>query len=468
MNRLRILLLLLCCLLPFAVLAQTDQLPLGKVVDKVVCAKAPTQSYAVYLPSNYSATQIWPILYAFDPGARGPLPVNRFEEAAEKYGWIVVGSNNSQNASMQQSLDSWVAMWEDTHQRFSLDAKRIYLTGFSGGARTAIYFAKACRNCAAGVIAGGAGFPIGVTPSSDLQFAIYGIAGSDDFNFPELRNLDGALSKVGVTHFMDSWDGRHEWFPSAVATIAVEWMEVQAMKTGRRQRDEKQLTEIWQKQIARGKALADEKRPLDAYRVYSGMEDSFNGLVTTASLGTVNAMVKSMADSREVKDAFREERRQLEKSQETTQEIYSLIAERAAAPDPVVENRLSSLLKELRNSSNLTVDNGERRIARRVLEGLRIGLFERGIDQLQRQKRYSDAVSTFETATEVSPERPGPFYYLASAYALNGDKKKSLQALQKAVEKGFSDRDAVESNSAFDSIRREQGYLQLLEKLKKP
>jgi dienelactone hydrolase len=448
--------------------AQTDQLPPGKVVEKVVCAKAPTQSYAVYLPSNYSATQIWPILYAFDPGARGPLPVNRFQQAAEKYGWIVVGSNNSQNASMQQSLESWVAMWEDTHQRFSLDAKRIYLTGFSGGARTAIYFAKACRNCAAGVIAGGAGFPIGVTPSSDLQFAIYGIAGFDDFNFPELRNLDGALSKVGVTHFMDSWDGRHEWFPSAVAKIAVEWMEVQAMKAGRRSRDEKVLAEIWQNQIARAKAFEEAKRALDAYRVYASLAETFTGLQDGKELTDLNERVKRLADTREVKDPLKDERQQLEKQQEFTQEIYGLISERTVSPDPVVENRLRSRLAELRNSSNSGVDNGERRVARRVLEGLRIGLFERGIDQLQRQKRYSDAVRTFETSTEITPERPGPFYYLASAYALNGEKKKSLQALQKAVEKGFSDREAVESNSAFDSIRTEQVYLQLLEKLKKP
>jgi predicted esterase len=447
--------------------SQAELIPPGKVIEKVVCAKAPTQSYAVYLPSNYSADRAWPILYAFDPGARGPLPVNRFQEAAEKYGWIVVGSNNSQNGSMPQSVESWAAMWEDTHQIFSLDAKRIYLAGFSGGARTAIYFAKACRNCAAGVVAGGAGFPIGVTPSSDLQFAIYGIAGSDDFNFPELRNLDGALAKVGVTHFMDSWDGRHEWFPSAVATLAVEWMEVQAMKTGRRQRDEKLLAETWQKQIARGKAFEEAKRAFDAYRVYSGTAANFAGLARGKELDDLNQQVKNLADTREVKEAMRDERRQIEKQQELTQQINSLLAERAASPDPVLENHLSSLLKELRNSSNSTVDTGQRRVARRVLEGLRIGLFERGIDQLQRQKRYADAVRTFETSTELNPERPGPFYYLASAQALNGDKKKSLQALQKAVERGFSDRDAIINNSAFDSIRTQPAYLQLIDKLKK-
>jgi len=58
------------------------------------------------------------------------------------------------------------------------------------------------------------------------------------------------------------------------------------------------------------------------------------------------------------------------------------------------------------------------------------------------------------------------FYYLASAYALNGDRKKALKALQTAIQKGFSDRDSITSNSAFDSLRNESLYLQLIRNLK--
>src|SRR5258705_11443817 len=94
---LTIFLLLACCCGARAVFASTlsasqqaGQITTGKVIEKIVCAKAPAQSYALYVPSSYTPTRTWPILYAFDPGARGPLAVNRFREAAEKYGWIVV------------------------------------------------------------------------------------------------------------------------------------------------------------------------------------------------------------------------------------------------------------------------------------------------------------------------------------------------------------------------------------------
>jgi poly(3-hydroxybutyrate) depolymerase len=138
--------------------------PLGQIVEKVTCIRDPKQSYALYLPRNYDKSRKWPVLYAFDPGARGRIPVERFKDAAEQYGWIVVGSNNSRNASIQSSIDAWNAIIPDTTERFSIDDGRAYATGFSGGARMALTFATQCKNCLAGVIAGAA-FPPGIEPA---------------------------------------------------------------------------------------------------------------------------------------------------------------------------------------------------------------------------------------------------------------------------------------------------------------
>jgi len=137
---------------------QTDSIPKGQIVERIAALEDSSQSYALYLPSNYTPDRKWPVLYAFDPGARGRVPVERFKEAAEKYGWIVLGSNNSRNGPMKVVVNAWNAMQTDAHQRFVIDDERMYATGFSGGARAAISIAVGCK-CLAGVIAGGAGFP---------------------------------------------------------------------------------------------------------------------------------------------------------------------------------------------------------------------------------------------------------------------------------------------------------------------
>ena len=80
---------LLACLTP---LAQTQDLPVSKVIERVVCLKDASQSYALYLPPDYTPDRRWPVIYAFDPGGRGVRPVERFKDAAGKYGYIIIGS----------------------------------------------------------------------------------------------------------------------------------------------------------------------------------------------------------------------------------------------------------------------------------------------------------------------------------------------------------------------------------------
>ena len=91
--------LLISVWLPSAFAGQPSPvLPVGQVIPEILCVADTSESYALYLPSNYSPDKRWPIIYAFDPVARGKLPVGLFKEAAEKYGYIVAGSNNSRNS----------------------------------------------------------------------------------------------------------------------------------------------------------------------------------------------------------------------------------------------------------------------------------------------------------------------------------------------------------------------------------
>ncbi|HEX8290578.1 MAG TPA: hypothetical protein VF570_02405, partial [Pyrinomonadaceae bacterium] len=130
-----------------------EELPRGQVIERVAARRDPSQTYALYLPSNYTPARRWPIVYCFDPAARGALPARLFAEAAERFGWVVAGSNNSRNGPVKASLDAAAAMAEDAEARLSLDRGRVYTAGFSGGARQAVLLDFLCRHCLAGVIA---------------------------------------------------------------------------------------------------------------------------------------------------------------------------------------------------------------------------------------------------------------------------------------------------------------------------
>ena len=448
-----------------AVITPATETPKGQIVERLACSDDPNQTYALYLPSNYSPEKKWPVLYAFDPGARGKIPAERFREPAEKYGWIIVASNNSRNGPMQPSVDAWNAMVKDTHARFAIDDDRVYLAGMSGAARLAIYLASRCRDCAAGVIACSAGFPEGVTPSPAWHFALFSTAGVDDFNLAEVKGIEEPLTKAGIAHRTEVFAGRHEWPPSSVTTEALEWMELQAMKTGKRSRDANLVESIWQRKLQQASALEDAKQIYNAYRIYLALADTCKGL---RDVVPAEQKISQLRDSPNVKNAIRDEQQQIRKQRELENNIGALLAaqdqttEDAANEGFGPEPRLRGIFVELRKHAGQTEDTGERRVARRVLEGTFIGLFEQGTNQLQTQQRYAAAIRTFTWATEVNPDRAGPFFYLAWAYAAKGDKKQALRALQTAVDKGFSDLPAITGNQAFDLVRDDSQYQQII------
>src|SRR6266850_2335045 len=84
--------LLILTLMTATSFARADDLPKGIVVEKVVCELDVSQSYALYLPSGYTPEKTWPVIYAFDPDGEGNTPVKLYRDAAEKYGYIVVGT----------------------------------------------------------------------------------------------------------------------------------------------------------------------------------------------------------------------------------------------------------------------------------------------------------------------------------------------------------------------------------------
>ena len=115
--------------------APTGQsLQVGKVTENLVVQSHPDQSYAVFLPGNYTPDKAWPTVFCLDPRARGKSAIERFVQGAEKYGYVVLCSNNSRNGLNWPTIaEIFTNFWDDAHTRFNIDEKRTFAAGFSGG-----------------------------------------------------------------------------------------------------------------------------------------------------------------------------------------------------------------------------------------------------------------------------------------------------------------------------------------------
>lgn len=449
-------------------IAQTkakNDLPRGAVIEKVAPLDDNIQSYALYIPTNYTPEKKWAVLYAFDPSAQGKVPVEIFREAAEKLGFIVVGSNNSRNNLNGQELSQIVdAFWAETHARLSIDEKRTYAAGFSGGARVATSFAASCGGCVAGVIASGATFMSRFSLDKPLSYSIFGAVGADDFNYPEMIKNFEKLNQLESSNRLDVFDGGHQWLTKDSAFDALEWLNLQSMKSGAMKPDEKFVEELKAKQKSKAQSLLQNGDVLGAARNYETIVKDFKDISDTKD---ATEKLSEIRGQKTYKKALADEKNQIAEQQKAAAKIMSASANLIdlAAKAQALKN-ISDEIENWRQKAKETTDSSERRLARRILGQVFISTYESALQIYRPKKDYQMMIASLEVARLIRPLDARVLLEFARAYSLAGQKKNALDLLEQSVKNGFSDCAALHDKAEWSSLRDEKRFQKVSEQLK--
>lgn len=441
---------------------QAPELPRGQILDRVEIRSDPSLSYALYIPSSFRPDRQWPILYAFNVRAGGRLPAERFRAGAEKYGFLIASSNDttSDGPTLEPNVQATRAMWADTHERFPIDDKRVYAAGFSGTARFAGFLAFASPGSIAGVIASGAGFPAGRKPAPDTPFLYFGTIGDRDFNYYEVLDLDEELTGLGLPHRVELFPGTHEWMPERLATKALGWMELQAMKAGTRAKDPALVEALWSADLEQAKAL-EPSDVVEAHRLYAEMVQDFRGLLDPETLNSVAVKVSEIAAS----VAFKKESK-LRQQRDQRDKDYIARAPKALSTTDMTQAIEALRIYELKRTAESS-NQQESLAAKRLLNTVLIQTTFYLPRMYTEQGNHDRAIFVLSIATEIVPDRPEIWYELAAAQARKGAKKKALDHLRKAVEKGWRDLPRLEAEAAFAPMRQDKGYREMVEEVRK-
>jgi dienelactone hydrolase len=409
-----------------------QDLQAGVLLPKVISATQPEQSYALYLPSHYTREKRWPIVYAFDPGARGSMPVELMKDAAERYGYIVVGSNNSRNGAWKPEADAAQAMFQDTHARLTIDNDRVYFAGFSGGARLASTLAQRC-NCAAGVLLNGAGFSPSAPPTAGATFSVFAAVGTFDFNYGEVLDLDATLGSLHYAHSLRRFEGPHQWAPAIVMDEVLAWFRLISMKDGHEERDMDFVRAQAAEVEKRAKTLEVSGDPYGTWKEYRQAADTFDGL---GEGPTFRERAVALEKEKAVRDGAKREQQDLEEQSRLTADISSgFAALRQETSDRVdIRTRVELQISELRNRAEHEKNPQKLRVAKRALAGILVEAMETGQERLE-AKDFSHARTYFELAAVADPDSPRALSQVAAACALDGDRKGALDALRRTKEK---------------------------------
>ncbi len=417
------------------------ELAKGQIVDEVACLDDPEQTYALYLPSHYVGERTWPVIIALDPAARGRAPLERFAAAAEALGYVLVGSHNSRNGPLEPTIQTLGAIWNDLGRRFAIDPQRIYLAGFSGGARMASQLAQ--QSIVAGVIACGAGLLQG--DAQRFPFVYAATAGHRDFNYLEVRVLVENLQKRGTRATFMEFDGGHDWPPEAVAWQVLEWVKAQSMRDRLEPPDREWLETYLQSRIQHARGLDREGQAYAALQAHESLARDFEGLLP---LGEVEARLDLLRND----PRARETRRQRERTDQVERREIRVVMDQVLAERPSKSQkwwaRKLESYRQLGKKDLFDAANLSQRLQQLV--------FSNAIEKAwfaAEEKDFTRALWLTGIAIVARPESAELRYRRARLQALTGHLEEALADLEKARDLGFQDRARWLADEAFRKLR---------------
>jgi poly(3-hydroxybutyrate) depolymerase len=196
--------------------------------------KSGSLTYQLYVPSTYTIAQRYPLIIAFHwSGGRGADMLQRWEEQAEKKGYIVACPDSKDADRWDPSEEEGIfRMISRIEKEYSVESSRIFLVGFSGGANFAYYLGlnHPDRFRAVAAFAGslrklGSSVRLSVVPHE--QIPVFIIHGSKDevVDMSEGEYSKKELQDAGYqVKFMELKGEKHD-YPARVSWSIINWFD---------------------------------------------------------------------------------------------------------------------------------------------------------------------------------------------------------------------------------------------------
>ncbi len=431
-----------------------DHFEPGQVIPHLQCSADTSFSYCLYLPSDYDPDKTYPLIYAFDAHGKGEVPVKLFKEMAEKFGYILIGSNDSRNGLSQESLmHIYEVISSDVLGRFSVNRDRIYTAGFSGGSRVASSIAI-YKGGIAGVIGCSAGFPA-VTEPIQFHFDYIGFVGDEDMNYLEMITLQEALQEAGYRHLLVVFHGGHHWPPAATIAEAFTWMEANAMRDLKKEKDPDFIEASIQNLNVEARQLEKSGQLGAAYEVYGRIVLLFDGL---ADVTIYKERLKALGQQADVRDFLKQKTSSMQKEMSLQTQYLKAMTEK-----PLSWWRMEMPKLNQEAAGEVSVD---RAIYKRLLAYLSLAAYSSANGHLV-VGDYVEAARFIDLYAVIDPTNSEHAYLAACLYASTQRPGPAFLSLERAIELGFQDEGRFVADTFLRSLRSDARYEALLQKMKK-
>lgn len=456
MNVIKTLLILVCIFFfDHSLYSQEIQSNPGHIIDSIKVKHEPSQTYQLYLPSYFNKDKNWPVVFIFDPGARGSVGIKPFIKSAETYGYILICSNNSRNDLFSINYKIADNLFFDATTRLSTDTSRIYLAGFSGGSRLSSSIASNNKSIK-GVVACGAGLPPSdfFNTKANLSFSFAGIIGDRDMNYLEMIKNQEYLNQIKLSNTLFVYEGNHSWPPDSIILRAFDWLEIEYLKQNNLSNPEL-IKRLYIKDYTFAIKCEISNKLIEAYNEYTRILNNYSNSIE------IDSISKKISELEQNKSYRKQNKKklQVESNEENLLKSYfkRLVVDSYSRSDTVFEfwkiegEKTQRLIKSKNTELN--------KMAERIQSNIWIWCYESG-QNFEKSNDTDRFVFTNNIWILFKPSDVYPHFHLAKYYASIGDSKKAIKHLEQCLKNGLNKKriqlteefKSLESNKKFKEI----------------
>ena len=433
----------------------------GEIIDSIPVIGTTNNTFALYLPKKYDPLKPSSIIFVFDPAARGTTGIKPFLNSAEKYNYILACSNNAKNGPYESNFKIANHLFSHIFSIFSIDERRIYVSGFSGGARLATAIAVSSGSIQ-GVVGCGAGFGgLPYVPTAQNKFSYVGLVGDRDMNYQEMIKIKPWLDSQSIKGEIFIYEDDHKWPPPEQLLRAFGWLELQAYEKGIIVEKDIDIKAIFLENLKVADTLEKKYNISLAVEEYERIIRNYAPYFKLDSLVTkIKQLKKLKIYKKELKDQKR-----IASLEDTLrwkfQKKFSTEVESSKS-----NHNFKWWEKEIGKLKDNFVNN-EKIHFQKLGERMQYSLFAMAYESSNvhiQNKEFDKALYCDRLLIILRPKSAYIYFRAAQSYARTNNLKKLLEHLEHALELGMKDKEFLRNTKEFNPYINNDSFIKLLDK----
>ncbi|SHJ56169.1 hypothetical protein [Aquimarina spongiae] len=431
----------------------------GRVTDSLVVPDT-KNTFSIYLPRTYDKNKSWPIIFGFDSSNRTSNIARFYQAAAEELGYIIAVTNFTEEQSARDRANYVAVFMKHIFSLFPIQIGRVYVTGVGDDAKFASLLPLGYPDKIFGVIAIGDSYFYDSRINLNKNFTHFGILNTHNYRFKNFQANKNFLKRRAVPADLFVYEGGGEFPAQELIKNVLTALTRQAMLKGRVAKDSIWIQNSFEKSLQEVDGYVSKRKFLKAYEELKRIRIDYNQFFDTDYLKEKQKEIKKL-------NGFRKEKRLRSKyaiKENYLRESYLFSAEEDIA---------------LLNYSNL----GWWQYEMSKLDTLIAKKEKYGHDMAIRVKRYVNAIiNNYKItaikenvnleaqlflnifSTIVNKEDFDSYKKIISLSARDLDNETALFYLEKMLQNGYRDFDALYEIEGTLALKITKKYNELIEK----